>query len=280
MTVSPITTASFNGHPFPPDVVRDILGVGLAGAPVFSALTPRTTSRASMVFATGDPTGFDWVAELGDIPSVDPGDDSAIVVMTKIAGILNLSNESIGDSELNLTGEVGRLIAESMAAKVDKDTVYGVTPAADEAPAGFFAGLTAVDAVTLRAAVVDAASALMTNGGMPTTVLLSPAMWAAEMTRREAILATGPLFADLGIPLQVGVAHTLAATDALVLDRSGCFGILRDDYSIEASSEAGTAWTKDAVSLRIKARVAVAIPNPSKHARKLTVTPSAPEGGG
>lgn len=274
MTATPISTTSFNGHPFPPEVVREILNVGLAGAPVFSALTPRTTSRASMVFATGDPSGFDWVAELGDIPTVDPGDDSAIVSMTKIAGILLLSNEAIGDSELNLTAEVGRLVGESMASKVDKDVTYGVTPAADEAPAGFFTGLANVNEATLRASVVQAAADIMTAGGMPTDVLLSPALWAAEMTRREAVLATGPLFDDLGIPLQVGVAHTLAATDALVLDRSGCFGILRDDYSIEASREAGTAWTKDALSLRIKARVAVAIPAPAKHARSVNVTPS------
>lgn len=276
MTVSPISTASFSGHPFPPEVVREILNLGLAGAPVFSALTPRTTSRASMVFPTGDPTGFDWVAELGDIPDVDPGDDAAVVSMAKIAGILNLSNESIGDSELNLTKEVGRLVAESMASKLDLDLTYGVpvSPGNAAAPDGFYSDLAVVDATTLRGAVVTAAGAIMTNGGMPTTVLLSPALWAAEMTRREAILVTGPLFEDLGLPLQVGVAHTLAATDALVLDRSGCFGILRDDYSIEASSEAGSAWTKDAVSLRIKARVAVAIPAPAKHARSVNVTPS------
>ena len=272
-----ITRASFNGDPFPHDVVSQILNVGLAGAPIFDSLTRRTTSRGSLVFATGDPDGFDWTAELGEIPAVDPGDDSAVVSVTKLAGMLLLSNESIADPDLNLTGEVGRLVRESMAAKADVDLLYGVTTPAPEAPVGVFDDLAVVDAITLRAAVLDAAAAIMGAGGMPNVVLLSPALWAAEMTRREAqAAATGPLFSDLGLPLEVKVAHTLKATDALVLDNTGCFAVVRNDFSIEASGTSGDAWTHDGVSLRIKARLAMAIPSPSKHARALTVTPAAP----
>lgn len=272
-----ITRASFNGDPFPHDVVSQILNVGLAGAPIFDSLTRRTTSRGSLVFATGDPSGFDWTAELGEIPAVDPGDDSAVVSVTKLAGMLLLSNESIADPDLNLTGEVGRLVRESMAAKADVDLLYGVTTPAPEAPVGVFDDLAVVDAITLRAAVLDAAAAIMGAGGMPNVVLLSPALWAAEMTRREAqAAATGPLFSDLGLPLEVKVAHTLKATDALVLDNTGCFAVVRNDFSIEASGTSGDAWTHDGVSLRIKARLAMAIPSPSKHARALTVTPAAP----
>ena len=270
-----ISRASFSGDPFPHDVVSQILNVGLAGAPVFDSLTRRTTSRGSLVFATGDPSGFGWVSELGEIPSVDPGDDSAVVSVTKLAGLLLLGNEAIGDSELNLTNEVGRLIRESMAAKADVDLLYGVTTPAPEAPVGVFGDLDVVDAITLRAAVLDACAAIMGAGGAPNTVLLSPALWSAEMTRREAQAATsGPLFSDLGLPLTVRVASTLKPTDALVLDNTGCFGIVRNDYSIEASGTSGDAWTHDGVSLRIKARLAMAIPSPSKHARALTVTPA------
>jgi hypothetical protein len=267
-----IDSTSFNAHPFPPEVVSEILHIGLAGAPVFDSLTPRTTSRGSLVFATGDPSGFDWVAELGEIPAVDPGDDSAAVAVTKLAGLLLLGNEAIGDSELNLTSEVGRIISESMAAKADVDLLYGVTPAAPEAPVGVFDDLTNVSEATLRASVVAAASDIMTAGGTPTTVILSPALWAAEMTRRETTpSAVGALFDDLGLGLDVKVAATLTATDGLVIDKAGCFGILRNDYSIEASSQAGTAWTHDGVSLRVKARLAMAIPSPAKHARSIAV---------
>lgn len=272
-----ITRASFNGDPFPHDVVGQILNIGLAGAPIFDTFTRRTTTRGTVSFPVGDPDGFGWVAELGEIPAVAPGDDTAVAAVTKLAGMILLSNESIGDTEMNLTSEVGRLIRESMAATADTDLCYGVTPAAPEAPAGYFGDLTSVSEASLRASVVAAAADILAAGGTPTTVILSPALWAAEMTRRETTpTAVGALFDDLGLGLDVKVAATLTATDGLVIDRAGCFGIIRTDYSIEASTDGGTAWTHDGVSLRVKARLAAAIPAPSKHARSIAVDAPAP----
>ena len=269
-----VTRTSWNGQPFPHEVVGEILNLGLAGAPIFDTFTRRTTSRGTVAFPVGDPSGFDWVAELGEIPSVDPGDDTAVAAVAKLAGMILLSNESIGDSELNLTDEVGRLIRESMASKADTDLVYGVTPAAPEAPAGFFGDLTAVSEASLRASVVAAAADILAAGGTPTTVLLSPALWAAEMTRRESTpTAVGALFDDLGLGLDVRVAATLEATDGMVIDKAGCFGIIRTDFSIEATTDGGQAWTHDGVSLRVKARLAAAIPAPAKHARAIAVDP-------
>lgn len=268
-----VTTASFDGGPFPHDLVSEILHTGLAGAPVFDALTRRVTSRASLSMPTGDPSGFDWVAELGTIPTVDPGDDSKVYAPAKIAGQVLLSNESIGDGDLNLTDEVGRLIAESMAAKADATLVYGPTPANPAAPAGFYTGLTKKTATTLRAAVTAAAAEILAAGGSPNTVLISPALWKGEVDRREAVPAGTGLLDDLGLPLAVSVAATLKATDALVLDKAGCFALLRSDFAIEASREAGDAWAKDGVSLRVTARLAVAIPAPAKHARSIAVSP-------
>ena len=266
-----ITRASFSSKVFASDVVSEILNTGLAAAPIFSAFTERRTDRQSVTFPTGDPSGFDWIADLDTIPAVDPGDGALVASVAKIAGMLLLSNESITDSELNLTSEVGRLIAESMAPKADTELVYGPPAANAAAPAGFYAGLTKVTKPTLRAAVVDAASGIMAAGGTPNVVLLSPALWADEVNRREATTAGSGLLDDLGIPLTVGVAATLKPTDALVFDRAGCFGILRTDFSIEASTEAGDAWTKDGVSLRVKARLGAAIPAPAKHARSIAV---------
>ena len=99
-----ITLASFaDGGVFPIDAAAQILNTGLSAAPVFSALTPRSTSRSSVSFPTGSPDGFDWTAELGTIPSVNPNDDAAVVAMTKIAGLVLLGNESVADTDLNLT---------------------------------------------------------------------------------------------------------------------------------------------------------------------------------
>jgi hypothetical protein len=96
------------------------------------------------------------------------------------------------------------------------------------------------------------------------------------MVRREtAPNVSGPLLADLGLNLDVRVAATLKPGDALVLDRSKAFAITRSDWSIEGSREAADAWSHDAVSLRVLARLAVAIPTPAKHARALAVNTSA-----
>ena len=266
-----ITSTSFDGKVVPHEVVKSVLNAGLSGAPVFNALTRRPTRNGSVVFPTSDPSGFDWISELGQIPAVDPDDSAAVVSPAKIAGLLLLSNESIGDADFPIADELGRLIADGMAAKADTDMVYGDSgnPAA---PVGIMDALNLASGSTLRAAVVDGCAQIMGNGGSPTTVLLSPTLWADEMERREATqTATGPLFADLGLNLNVTVAATLADTDALVLDKSGCFGLIRSDYSIEASQEAAQAWTHDGVSLRVKARLAVAIPTPTKHARAVTV---------
>src|SRR5690606_5227324 len=62
-----ITSASFGADAFPPEVVGQIINTALEGAPIFDSLTRRTTGRGSLVFPTGDPSGFDWIGELGEI---------------------------------------------------------------------------------------------------------------------------------------------------------------------------------------------------------------------
>lgn len=265
-----VTTESFDGLVVPHDIARTIINTGLAGAPVFSTFTRRTTDSNAVVFPTAEPDGFDWVAQLGPIPDVDPHDSAVVVSPAKLGGLLLLSNESIADSAFPIADELGRMIKDSMAPKADRDILYGnPNPAA---PTALFDSLDTATGPTLRAAVVDAAASIMGAGGSPSHVLLSPALWAAEMERREDTPhVTGPLLADLGLNLTVTVAATLQDSDALVIDKSGCFGVVRSDYTIEASREAAQAWTHDGISLRVLARLAATIPAPGKHARAVAV---------
>src|SRR4051794_22165528 len=101
-----ISTASFDGLAFPPEIASNILNRGLTGSPFFSALTRRETSRSSIVFPTVDPTGFDWVPELGVIPGVEVGDAAVMAVPVKMAGNILLSNESVADEEFDLLGGI------------------------------------------------------------------------------------------------------------------------------------------------------------------------------
>lgn len=269
----PVTTTSFDGRAFPTDVAREIINTGLTAAVFWSSLTARTTNRASLAFATGDLSGFNWTGELGALPDVDPGDDAVVVAPHKLGGKLLLSNEAINDTEMNLTREVARLIAESMAAKADRDFLYGVDGGTPNpaAPTGVVAGLDVVEKPTLRSAVVNASAEILAAGGTPDVVLLSPALWAVEQDRREATSAGSGIVDDLGVKLDVKVCPALKPGDGLVFDRAGAFAVTRKDFKIEASSETDEAWSRDGFSLRVIARLAAVIPVPARSARALAV---------
>jgi hypothetical protein len=267
-----ISTASFdNGLAFPAEIAGPILARGLQGSPFFNALTRRETSRSSIVFPTVDPTGFDWVAELGVIPGVDAGDDAVLAVPVKCAGNVLLSNESVSDLEFDLVGGIGEAIARGMGTKVDDGTLYGDGTGAT--PVGVFAGLDNVSGTTLREAAITGAAEVMGSGGTPNALFVTPAMWGIEMSRETT---TGPVFigTDLTIlGLRVIVVPKLHAGDAVVADTTRCYGVVRSDPRIEANRQSDAAWTRDGTQVRVITRVAAVIPDPASAARSLTVTP-------
>ena len=264
-----VTTTS--GFPFPPEVANEIINRGLQGSPFFNSLTRRETSRSSIVFPTVDPTGFDWVGELGLIPGVDAGDDAVLAVPVKMAGNILLSNESVDDNEFDLMGGIGDAIARGMGTKVDDGALYGdgVAPHPD----GVYDSLTNVTGSTLREAAITGAAEVMGSGGSPNTLFVTPAMWGVEMARETA---NGPVFngTDLTIlGLRVVVVPKLHAGNAIVADTSRCYGVVRSDPRIEANRQSDAAWSRDGTQVRVITRVAAVIPDPASAARSLTVTP-------
>ena len=266
-----ISTASFDGLAFPPEIASDILNRGLTGSPFFSALTRRETSRSSIVFPTVDPTGFDWVAELGLIPGVDAGDAAVVAVPVKLAGNVLLSSESIMDAEFDLLSGIGDAIARGMGTKVDDGVLYGDGVGAH--PDGVFAGLDNVTGTTLREAAIAGAAEVMGSGGTPNALLVTPGMWAAEMARESA---NGPVFNGTNLTilgLRVVVVPKLHAGDAVVADMNRCYGVVRSDPRIEANRQSDAAWSRDGTQVRVITRVAAVIPDPASAARSLTVMP-------
>ena len=73
-----VTSADFGGEITQPEVSAFICNALLTGAPFARSLTVYNTSRGSVVFPVASPTAFDWVAEAGTIPQVDPGDATHI----------------------------------------------------------------------------------------------------------------------------------------------------------------------------------------------------------
>lgn len=272
MTVTALDRDNFNGNLWDPDRSYTLIAEALDSDPLLAALTTLPTSRATVGFPHADMTGADWVAELGAIPSMSMNDTVPVIAPAKLAGKFLMSSESLDDTDFPLAQFIRAAISTSVVRKAARDVVYGVAgqPAA---PAGFFGGLTNVAEATLRASVVKACASLIRSHGKPTTVILSPELWEAEVNRREALSVPSAgadgLFSDLGLTTRMSPA--LDPADALVLDTSKCYKVLRRDVRIMSSNLTSEAWNSDATSVRVVARIAGAVPRPAEAARSISV---------
>jgi hypothetical protein len=187
-----------------------------------------------------------------------------------MAGNILISSESLADNTFDLAAGIGDAIKGSMGPQVDVGTLYG--GAAPEEPTGVYPSLANVTGSTLRAAVIAAAAAIMGSGGEPSTVFVTPAMWAEEMSRETA---GGPVNTgtDLVIAgLRAVVVPSLADDDGIVADTSRCYGVVRQDFRAELNTQSDQAWSRDGAQLRVIARLAAVIPAPVSAARSITVT--------
>ena len=91
------TTGSWQGAPFPADVQRYFLNKLLEGAAFANSLTRLPTSSGTVIFPLVAPEGAGWVRETQQLPAIDPNDDVATAAVSKLGGLVELSNESIGD---------------------------------------------------------------------------------------------------------------------------------------------------------------------------------------
>lgn len=270
--MSGLTLAGFDSGHALPEVARRVVELGLSGAPFFDrCLTRRLTSKSSVTFPVADPTGGGWTAELAEIGTVNLNDDAVVVTPARIAGIVRVSRESVSDSELNVTSEVGRLVAGSLATVVDRDILGGNGTPVPE-PTGLLDGLTPVDSGdSLLAATIRAMGQMYDAGGNPTHLALTGDMWARQglLTVLDRLSEIGTPFANLG--LEVVLVPGLPAGKAVLLDKSHAFGVVRNDYEVDLDTS-GEAFRHNAVDVRVQARVAGVVLAPAKSMRVLTVS--------
>ncbi|MGD9956969.1 MAG: phage major capsid protein [Candidatus Nanopelagicales bacterium] len=267
-----VTTSSFDGIWFPTDIVQRIMNEALDGTPLFDNVTRQRTSRATVSFPTADPTGFDWRGEYGEIPTVSPGDGSAVYAPAKIAGIIEMTNEAIADADGDPVGALTLAIRDSMVAKAERVCLYAPDVPNAAAPDPVVPALgSPVGGANLRESVIDALAEMYGAGGQPNVLFTSADLFAEELKRREslagAIPGAGDPFGDLGV--KTVVVPNLDPEDAILADSRRVYAVWRGDPTIEVSDSA--AWSRDSVSFRIKARLVLAIPVPTKAARLLYV---------
>ena len=258
---------------FGPDIQPRILSVITSGAPFSAACTPLPTGRTSVAFPILDSADPAWTSELDLIPDLAPTQSAYEVAVHRLNGSLLISRESIDDASFPVTAQTETAIQERFSAKLDRDLIQGAGPA--PIPTGVLSVAAASDGTDILLAAIKAKSDIGTAGGAATHVCLSPHFVGEleslkDTTGAQLYPDAATTFAGLPVVNSVGVSQPF------VMDRSRCWLVIRNDFSAEINEFADAAWSRYAVSLRIVGRFALAIPQPTKAVRKLTVAGVAP----
>jgi HK97 family phage major capsid protein len=267
---SGVTTASFKGV-LTPAQVWDVLNLLIGGAPFSGSLTRAQSRTGRMAFPTVGPTGWAWLKELQQFPTISLGDDSQVVVAAKVGGILLLSNELRDDSTVNISNQLGTMLQDSLSRELDEGILNG---SGDPEPNGIVAQAAAVDGADLLTAALTAVGQITDAGGSPNTIALSGSAFSSEAGRVDGngqLVHPGGSLADVAGLKPVTVP---GLANPLVYDSRRVFLVLGQDSNADISND--FAFDHDAVAIRVKARVNVAAPDKAKAIRKLTVTAPGP----
>jgi HK97 family phage major capsid protein len=257
---------------FPADV-QPIVSAIVGGAPFSRSCTPLPTQRTAVAFPVLDTADPAWLAELEQIPDLGATQSSYEVAVSKLAGTILIAQESIDDATYPVTAETEQILVDTFSHKLDKDLIGAAGPA--PVPTGILSVAAASDGADLELAAVKAKADIGGAGGIASHIAMSP-YFLGELEAARDTLGRGlypdaaSTFAGLTTVVSVG------ATQPFVFDRSRCWLVVRRDFVADFSNQTDSAWSHYAVSLRVIGRFALAIPQPNKAVRKLTVAGAAP----
>ena len=260
-----VTTGSFAGVPFPADVQARIINLLIDSAPLAASLTRQPTNRSTVAWPTASPSNAAWLGELQPFPEANLGDDAYVVGVAKLGQVLDLSNESWSDSQINLTSELATLLRDSLSRDLDLGLLNGSGP---PEPVGIIGVAAEAAGADLLEAVTVGRGQIGDQGGSPDTLAWSATGLAQADASRDdngQLVYPGGFAAALG--LTAVVVPQLATP--LLYDKSRCFLVVRNDVAVDVSTD--WHFHLDATSMRIKGRFAAAIPDPNKAIRKLAV---------
>lgn len=266
MTSPGLVTGSFGGVLTPPQV-QQLLNALIGGAPFADSLNRTPTSTGAAAFPTVGPTGWAWLNELQQVPSVLLNDKTLIVRVCKVAGLLPVSSEMFHDSAVNITSWVSAALADSLSRDLDLGILNGT---GQPQPDGIVAQADTASGAGLTGAAGAAIAEIGEAGGTANTIALSPTAYAAELTSKDS--QGRPIHPD-GLPDLLGlkIVQVPALAAPLVYDSKRCYLVLGQDSTVTPHDD----FNHDAMTLLVKARVNVGVPVKDKAIRKLTVTATA-----
>ncbi|WIB76793.1 phage major capsid protein [Curtobacterium sp. MCPF17_002] len=188
--------------------------------------TPLSLGNRSVTIPriTDDPD-TDWVDEDEEIPESDMAADEVAITPKKVAGLTRVSNESVDDTNPQVTGLIGAGLTRDISRKIDA-AFFGAAPAAGAKRPG---GLEALGAGTTVAAdptmsidpYVDAIAAADAAGATLRAFVTTPEVAKALAKIKQGTGSNLPLFGTgatngiqrnvLGVPLLVS-PYVLAGT--------------------------------------------------------------------
>jgi HK97 family phage major capsid protein len=259
---------------FPAHVVQIVSAI-VGGSPFARSLTPLPTTRSSVSFPQLDPDDPAWLAELGQIPALNAAQDEYETAISKLAGTILISRESVDDTDFPVTQQVEQIVSDTFSAKLDRDFIGGTGVA--PIPRGILSVAAEVTGADWYEAAIRAKAAIATAGGVPSHIALSPSVIGDLENTRDEI--GHPLFPDASTVFAgLETVSAPAATAPVVYDSSRLWLAIRRDFVADFSDQAAEAWTRYATSLRIVGRFALAAPLPSRSVRKLAATGTAARG--
>lgn len=267
-----VSTESWSGHLAPPEIAGRIITMIMDQAPFAASLTRFTTSSSSVVFPTVSPTGAAWIPELGRFPTMNLNEDADVIALAKLGGLVDQSNESFRDRGYNLTSQMQLILRDSLSADADRGLLFGE---GSPEPQGVVAAAEPAAGPTLLAALAAAVGDVTDNGGTPDTIAMSgAAMAAVDFATDSEGNMTYP--GGFGAAVRLRPVAVPGLTVPLVYDSTRMFLVINGAMS-EVEWTDAFRWDFDAITWRIKTRVAVACPAPDKTLRKLAVAGEEPE---
>lgn len=260
-----VATSHFQGHLVPADVQQRVINLLIEQTAFANSITRLPTSSGTVAFPVASPEGAAWLAELQRIPLMSLNDNAVVVAVAKLAGLLDVSNETISDATLNITEQFTTLLRDSLSRQLDDGLLFGSGP---PEPAGVVAVAPEAPGADLLDAVLAARGAIADAGGTADRLALSGADFAAADGARDT---AGQLVFPGGFAAQVGLEPVTVPglATGLVYDSTRLYLIVRDDASVEVSTD--FRFNYDATTLRVRARMAVGCPDPDKTIRRLSV---------
>ncbi|MGW8815507.1 phage major capsid protein [Gordonia terrae] len=235
----------------------------------FQAATVVNTTKHQVRFPVlvSDPeTG--WYAENTEIALVDPETNEVVVVPSKVAGLTQVSNEAVDDTDPAVAEIIGKALARDISKKVDA-AFFGNT--VTNGPSGLLS-LSGVEVVDTGAGwttldyVHDAKTQAMANGADLTHIVLAPDVALALAKAKTGTGSNQSLIetVDDGIRLAgliALVSGAVSAGNAWALDASQVMTVRRLGTTVVQSKDA--AFSSDATQIRAVSRVGFGFANPA-----------------